>query len=149
MLFIMGVQTSSGWKKTLNFLLIFRDFLFGFFPGTIFSRFYFFIYLFFFFFWILIRWFFFFVCWILKIFFQYMSGTCLGTHFFALSLQEDLTSFEFYRFYPKLNGSSCDSFPFFQKPKPKIEQVEKQYFPSKAKEHTLFQASISGPKYQL
>ena len=63
-----------------------------------------------------------------------MSGTCLGTHFFALSLQEDLTSFEFYRFHPKLNGSSCDSFPFFQKPKPKIEQVKKQYFPSKAKE---------------
>ena len=78
-----------------------------------------------------------------------MSGTCLGTHLFTLSLQDDLTSFEFYRFHPKLNGSSCDPFPFFQKPKPKKEQVEKQYFPSKAKEHTLFQASISGPKYQL
>ena len=84
-----------------------------------------------------------------RYFFQYMSGTCLGTHLFTLSLQDDLTSFEFYRFHPKLNGSSCDSFPFFQKPKPKIEQVKKQYFPSKAKEHTLFQASISGPKYQL
>ena len=145
MLFIMGVQTCSGWKKTFNFLLIFRDFLFGFFPGTIFSRFYLFI--FFFLNFNPVVFFSYVESW--RYFFQYMSGTCLGTHFFALSLQEDLTSFEFYRFHPKLNGSSCDSFPFFQKPKPKIEQVEKQYFPSKAKEHTLFQASISGPKYQL